>query len=104
MLHIKNYITQLRKDEKGYEKILKKRIMVAAISIAVSVVVAIFLLNQEPDFIKILANNNEAVVLTAKENIVKNIIISMFCGATIYSVFYAMPHEYKKANKKNIPN
>ena len=71
--------------------------MVAAISIAVSVVVAIFLLNQEPDFIKILANN-EAVVLTAKENIVKNIIISMFCGAIIYSVFYAIPNECKKVH------
>lgn len=76
------------------------RIIIAIISIAVSVILAIFLFNQEPDFIKIMTSDSEEVILTPTQNIAKNIVISIFCGGSIYIIFYAIPHEYKKANHK----
>ena len=77
------------------------RIVIAVISIAVSVILAVFLFNQDPDFIKIISSDSEEVVLTSTQNGVKNIGISLFCGGAVYAIFYSIPNEYKKIRQKN---
>ena len=76
-----------------------RRIVVGIISIAVTVILGIFLFNH-PDFIKVMINEHEAAILTPTENFLKNTLISIFCGGTIYTIFYGIPHEYKKAKQK----
>jgi len=77
----------------------KRRIIEGIISIAVSVILGVFLFNN-PDFIKMMTSDYEVVILTPAQNFVKNIAISLFCGGAIYAIFYAVPHEYKLANTK----
>ena len=78
----------------------KRHIIVAIISIAVSLTLEFFLFNH-PDLIKIAISNSGEVILTTAQNFVKNTAISLFCGGSIYAIFYAIPHEYNKANKKD---
>lgn len=75
------------------------RIIIAIISIAVSVVLGIILFNN-PELVKVTTSNWEEITLTATQNFVKNIAVSMFCGGSIYTIFYAIPHEYKEAKQK----
>lgn len=82
-----------------------RRIVIAIISIVVTISLAIFLFNQEPDFIKVntsdsLIESFEESKSTPTEYFIKNISISLFCGGSIYAIFYSIPNEYKKANAK----
>ena len=79
--------------------------IVAIISIAASVILGIFLFNQDSDFIKIRPDdskqeNFEEITSTPTQNFAKNTAISIFCGGSIYIMFYAIPHEYKKTNQE----
>jgi len=82
-----------------------RRIIIAVISIVVTISLAIFLFNQEPDFIKVSTSDSligsfEESTFTPIQNFIKNIMVSLFFGGSIYTTFYSIPNEYKKANKK----
>ena len=73
----------------------KSHIIVSAISIALMVIVGAILFSH-PDLIMV----NDETILNPTHNFVKNLIITLFCGSAVYTVFYAIPHEYKVVNKK----
>lgn len=76
-----------------------RRIIIAIISIAVSVILGIFLFNH-PDFIKVMTSDSVEIASTPAHNFIKNTVISVACGGSIYAIFYSIPNEYKKANQK----
>jgi len=82
-----------------------RRIIIAIISIVVTISLAIFLFNQEPDFIKVSTSDSsiesvEESTSSPIQNFIKNTTISLFCGGSIYAIFYSIPNEYKKCNQK----
>lgn len=73
----------------------KFHIIVSAISIALMVIVGGILFSH-PELISV----NDETILNPTHNFVKNLVITLFCGAAVYTVCYGIPHEYKVANKK----
>ena len=74
----------------------KSHIIIGAISIALMVIVGVVLFSN-PELISI---GNE-VSISSTEKTAWNVIISVFCGASVYAIFYGIPHEYKVVNQKN---
>ncbi len=73
----------------------KFHMIVSAISIALMVIVGAILFSH-PELISV----TNYTIVTPTQNFVKNLIITLFCGSSVYTVFYGIPHEYKVVNKK----